>query len=554
MQPPSEQFSVARRALDVEDFIDIVRRHRTWILGPFFLGLVVSVVVAFLWPDTYISSAVIRVVPAQVPERFVPSNVNAELGQLINSMTQQILSRGALTNLIQTYNLYPEDRKRKPMEDVIEAMRRDVRVGGVRSLTRQVGREQSTISAFEVGFSYSDRILAQRLTADLVTRYIDENIRARASQSVLTTQFLRDQWETAKREYETAEQRLSDFRSRNAGRLPEQMSMGLQKLNALEARLAGVNSSVSRAGNDKLLLESQIQTLKSQFAFVATPSEETTAAAGRSERLVRLEQQILNAETIVNALRERYTETHPDVQRAKSELASLQASKTALTAEELTKPEGKPQTVRRISPSSVVEAKNIESMIARTLSMVQIKELEIQELAKDRLDTEREIASVRQQLQASPTSDTEYATLMQERNAARDRYDGLTVKKVQSELATDLENRRQGEMLELLDPASLPQNPAAPNRWIIVAVGTCIGLAVGLSVAGGREVKDTSLKNLKDVRAYTQLTVLASVPLLENDFVVRRRKRMAWLLWSAACFVGILIMSGSIAYYYVRKV
>jgi drug/metabolite transporter (DMT)-like permease len=143
---------------------------------------------------------------------------------------------------------------------------------------------------------------------------------------------------------------------------------------------------------------------------------------------------------------------------------------------------------------------------------------------------------------------------MQERNAARDRYDGLTVKKVQSELATDLENRRQGEMLELLDPASLPQTPFAPNRWIIVAVGTFIGLAVGLSVAGGREVKDTSLKNLKDVRAYTQLTVLASVPLLENDFVVRRRRRMAWLLWSAACFVGILIMSGSIAYYYVRKV
>ena len=554
MQPPSEQFSVARRALDVEDFIDIIRRHKTWILGPLFLGLVVSVVVAFLWPDTYVSSAVIRVVPAQVPERFVPSNVNAELGQLINSMTQQILSRGALTNLIQTYNLYPEDRKRKPMEDVIEGMRKDVRVGGVRSLTRQVGKEQSTISAFEVGFSYSDRILAQRLTADLVTRYIDENIRARASQSVLTTQFLRDQWETAKREYETTEQRLSDFRSRNAGRLPEQMQMNLQKLNALETRLSGVNSSVSRAGNDKLLLESQVQTLKSQFSFVATPSEETTAAAGRSERLVRLEQQILNAETIVNALRERYTETHPDVLRAKSELASLQASKTALTAEEMTKPEAKPQTVRRLSQSNVAEAKNIEASITRTMSMIQIKDLEIQELAKDRVDTEREITNVRQQLQASPTSDTEYATLMQERNAARDRYDGLTVKKVQSELATDLENRRQGEMLELLDPASLPQTPFAPNRWIIVGVGTCIGLAIGLTVAGGREVKDTSLKNLKDVRAYTQLTVLASVPLLENDFVVRRRKRMAWLLWSAACFVGILIMSGSIAYYYVRKV
>ncbi len=554
MQPPNDQLSVSRRALDVEDFIDIVRRHKTWILGPFFLGLVVSVVAAFLWPDTFVSSAVIRVVPAQVPERFVPSNVNAELGQMINSMTQQILSRGTLTNLIQTYNLYPNERKRKPMEDVIEQMQRDVRVGTVRSLTRQVGREMSTISAFEVGFAYSDRILAQRVTADLVTRYIDENIRARASQSVLTTQFLRDQWESAKRDYEASEQKLSDFRARNSGRLPEQVQANLQRLNALETRLATVNGSVSRAGNDKLLLESQFQTLKSQLSYLATPSEETTTAVGRNERLVRLEQQILNGEAVVNALRERYTDTHPDVQRAKSELATLQASKAALITEEQSKPESKPQVVRRISPASMKEGKDVEALLSKTQSQIQIKELEIQDLTRERAETEREISSARQALQSSPVSDTEYATLMQERNAARDRYDGLTVKKGQSELATDLENRRQGEMLELLDSASLPQTPAAPNRWIIIGVGTMIGLAVGMTVAGGRELKDTSLKNLKDVRAYTQLTVLASVPLLENDFVVRRRRRTSWLLWSAACFLGILIMSGSIAYYYIRKV
>jgi polysaccharide chain length determinant protein (PEP-CTERM system associated) len=554
MQPPSEQIAVARRALDVEDFIDIVRRHKTWILGPFFLGLVVSVVVAFLWPDTFVSTAVIRVVPAQVPERFVPSNVNSELGQLINSMTQQILSRGTLTNLINTYNLYPNERKRKPMEDVIEQMRKAVGVSGVRSLTRQVGRESSMISAFEVGFSYSDRLLAQRVTADLVTRYIDENIRARASSSVLTTQFLRDQWETAKREFETSEQKLSDFRSRNSGRLPEQMQMNIQKLNAMENRLANITSSVGRAGNDKLLLESQIQTLRSQLAFAATPSEEMTTLAGRNERLMRLEQQILNAETIVNALRERYTDTHPDVQRAKSELASLQASKAAMVAEEGAKPESKPQVVRRISPSSLKEARDIEGAISRMQSFIQIKDIEIQDLVKERAATEREVSTVRQSLQSSPASDTEYASLVQERNAARDRYDIITVKKGQSELATDLENRRQGEMLELLDSASLPQTPAAPNRWMIIAVGTCIGLAVGMTVSGGREVNDTSLKNLKDVRAYTQLTVLASVPLLENDFVVRRRRRMTWLLWSTACFVGILIMSGSIAYYYIRNV
>jgi hypothetical protein len=62
------------------------------------------------------------------------------------------------------------------------------------------------------------------------------------------------------------------------------------------------------------------------------------------------------------------------------------------------------------------------------------------------------------------------------------------------------------------------------------------------------------LKNLKDVRAYTQLPILGSVPLLENALVIRRRKRLTWLAWSTACLVGIMIMTGSVFYYYATKV
>ncbi|MEO8128031.1 MAG: Wzz/FepE/Etk N-terminal domain-containing protein, partial [Bryobacteraceae bacterium] len=84
--------------MDLEDYIDIIRRHKAWILGPAFCSLVIAVVVAFLWPDTFVSQAVIRVVPPQVPETYVPTNVNMEMSQRINSMAQTILSRGNLTN------------------------------------------------------------------------------------------------------------------------------------------------------------------------------------------------------------------------------------------------------------------------------------------------------------------------------------------------------------------------------------------------------------------------------------------------------------------------
>jgi sorbitol-specific phosphotransferase system component IIBC len=134
------------------------------------------------------------------------------------------------------------------------------------------------------------------------------------------------------------------------------------------------------------------------------------------------------------------------------------------------------------------------------------------------------------------------------------KYDDLNKKRSQSQIAEDLERRQQGETLEVLDPASVPQTPTQPKRPMILGAGTALGLVIGLFLAGAREAKDTSLKNLKDVRAYTQLTILGSVPLLENDLVVRRRKRLTWLAWSTACLVGIVIMTGSAFFYYATKV
>ena len=54
-------------------------------------------------------------------------------------------------------------------------------------------------------------------------------------------------------------------------------------------------------------------------------------------------------------------------------------------------------------------------------------------------------------------------------------------------------------------------------------------------------------------RAYTQMPILGSVPLLENDFVVRRRRRLAWLGWTTACLAAAVIISGSVVYYYVTR-
>jgi uncharacterized membrane protein YgdD (TMEM256/DUF423 family) len=72
-------------------------------------------------------------------------------------------------------------------------------------------------------------------------------------------------------------------------------------------------------------------------------------------------------------------------------------------------------------------------------------------------------------------------------------------------------------------------------------------------LAGAKEMKNTSLKNLKDVRAYTNLAVLSSIPLLENALLVRRKRRLFWLAWSAAIIIGTAVMSGSMFFYYSTR-
>lgn len=545
--------SVPRRPLDMEDYVDILRRQKPWILGPLFAALVISVVVAHLWPDTYVSTAVVRVVPPQVPETFVPSNVNMEMSQRINSMAQQILSRSTLTNIINSYGLYPRDRARLPMEDVVENMRRkDVRISNVISFTTNEGRR--TVPAFQISFAYENRVLAQKVCQDLVSRFINENTRDRTNQSVFTTQFLKDQLELARRDLEVVENKLAEFRVRNAGKLPDQIQQNLQHLNALEQRLNNLNTTIGRINQEKLLTEAQLRIYRDQLKNMQSPVEQVSVAQTKvkSERLAQLERDILQMETTLGALRESYRDTHPDVQRAMAALAVLKRNREALLKEE-EKPTAQPEqpNVKTVvNPMAVREARELEAAVRRLQSAIEAKDLELEEARKAAAQVERDIRDTQVRIRETPLGEKEYLDLLRERDLVRQRVEELNRKKAISAIATDLENRQQGETLELLDPASLPQKPTEPNRAMIVGIGTGIGLLIGLFIAGARELKDTSLKNLKDVRAYTQLNIMGCIPLLENDLVVRRRRRLAWLAWSTACIIGLLVISGSMYYYY----
>lgn len=548
---PVESVSVTRRAMDIEDYIDVMRRHKSWILGPAFASLVAGFVVAFLWPDTYVSTALIRVVPPQVPESLVQTNLNMDMTSHIMAMAQTILSRSNLTTMINTLNLYPKERANMPLDDVVEKMqKKDVSIGEVQN---QEINGHGSVTAFQISFKYYNRLAAQKVTEDLTAKFISENIKDRTNASNSTTQFLSEQFMDAKKQLDDCEQRLSDFRVKNMGRLPDEMQSNLAQLNGMQVQMTTMDQSVGRINQDKLLLENQLSTLKSRYNSLAqAASGDGLSMAQKNEKIVEQDRQIAQLENALAVLRERYKDEHPDVQRTLSLLATAKKQREALVKEEAEKqPEAAP--VRRAVPMTR-DLLDINDMMKRTQAEIAAKDLEMAERKKEIAQLTEAARVLQTRIEGVPVGEKEYDELIRDRNAARQLYDDLNTKLEISKRSTALANRGQAETLELLDPASLPQTPTEPKRPVIIAVAAAIGLAVGLMLAGAREVKNTSLKNLKDVRAYTRMPVLGSIPLLENDLVVRRRRRLSWLAWSTACLIGAVIMSGSVVYYYATKV
>lgn len=546
-----EPISKPRRQLDLEDYGRILRRNKGWIAGPLFAALVISVVVAFLWPDAYISVATIRVAPPQVPESFVPTNTNQDVQGRVNALVQLILDRATLTNIINTHGLYKSKLARMPLDDVIEDMKRnDIQVLPVRQSLNAGQRDTQQYPAFEIRFAYSERFTAQKVTADLVARFLEENVREISQQTVSTTQFLQDQWEESRKKLDELEQRLSVFRAQNMGRLPEEQQNNYQQLTALQAQKLNLNLAMNRVNQERLLYENQLRIDRDQLASLKDPNAPEQAADRSDGKLAEKDHEIAQYEDSLAEARARYKENYPDVQRLASLLAAARIERQAIL-----KNAKQPDNSARPAPSLqfLHEQRELEADVQRTEGLLLAKGVEMEDYRKQSAQLDGTIRNYESRIESTPVGIREYDELIRDRDLAKKDYEDLDRRLNSSEMSTALQNRQQGERLEQLDPPSLPQTPARPKRLLMVSGGTGLGLLLGLCLAGLREMRNGSLRTVKDVTVYWELPVLGSIPLFQESGAVRRRKRLAWLAWSATSLAGLAIMFASVAHYYVTR-
>src|ERR1035437_10006169 len=545
--------SVTRRPPDVEDYIDMLRRYRSWLIGPMFLGLVAAVVVAFIWPDTYVSQAVMRITPQTISDRLVPTIANMQMQQRLQQMQQQILSRDSLSAVIKkpTLDLYRKELARYPMEDVIQDMRNKY----IRLQATEVGRGGAY--AFTISFSYPDRFKAQAVVRELVTMFTDQNIRVQHDNAIITSEFIGDEMKQAKDRMDELEQKVMKFKLENMGRLPEQFQANVAQLNSNQMLVSQANEAISRLQQQKLQIETQIQNNNTNVNYYNSILEEQTTVGGqaqvRNERLNQLNQKIMNLQSDIAALQEQLTANHPTIRRAQASLANLEKQRQEDEKKDLERQRAAPAAGPVIKRSTNQQAfKAVQDLAAsNNVLKTEMQNLNIQmdEKLKQIQALTVTIGNYTAKVEGSPQLEGQYVALTRDLALAKQSYEDMHRKSELSETAKDLEEHRGGENLGVLDPASLPEAPSEPNRPQWAAMGAGMGLMLGIVLAGAKEMKNTSLKNLKDVRAYTNLPVLSSIPLLENALLVRRKRRLLWLAWTTAIILGSIAMSAA-AYYH----
>jgi uncharacterized protein involved in exopolysaccharide biosynthesis len=439
------------------------------------------------------------------------------------------------------------------MDELVDQMRsKDIRIGAVSQPLTQNNNGRPQYPAFQISFAHNNRFTAKKVTENLVARLIAENRRLTTEQTEGTTGFLKDEWQSAKDKLNVKEQELSKFRSEHIGKLPEEQTSNYQQLNAMQVQVLNLNTGMSRVNQEKLMLENQLRIFKDEYSSLKDPNSQEQFMQQRNDKLAEKDKEVTAMEDLLTRLRDHYKDTYPDVQTAIARLAALKKQRDELAKEQADKkPEAAP--VRAANPQFVREARDLDGAIKRIQGQIEAKDLEMQDLQKQSEHLSATIKNYQERIAGNPVGIKEYDELMRDRDLAKRDFEDLDKRYSVSRTSTALERAERGERLDQLDEPTLPETPALPNRPLVIAIGSGLGLVLGLFFAGAREVKDTSLKNLKDVRTYTQLPILGSIPLLENDLVVRRRKRLGWLAWSTACLVGIVIMSSSVVYYYSTK-
>ncbi len=557
-----EEFQDNQKTL--QDYLAVLKRRWLQILLPAVVLFLLAAVVAFMLPATYRSTATILIEEQEIPRDLVRSTITSYAAQQVQVISRRIMTVENVSQIAEKYDLYkPKDGSKLPSTEVVKLFGANMAMDLISAdvIDPRSGRPTEATIAFTLSFKHGNPSTSQKVTNELVTFYLNENLRTRSNKAQSTAQFLTAEADSLNAELVAIEEALATFKQTHEGALPELYQYNLSVVDRTDRELSDISLRLNELKKIRIELAAERAQINPAAPLRLRTGE---VVLDDPERLKVLQSEYRNKSSL-------YKDNHPDLLRLKRELDDLRATvgggldstqlakELALKRNELSvlnsrykagnpaisKAEREVRLLEqdlRAAQASQAPAPSVSDNPAYVYVDTQIKsaDAEIRALGIKRNELQQKIQKFDALILKAPQVEKEYQALLRDYNSAQLKFQEIKAKQREASLAENLEQERKGERFTLVEPPSLPLKPVSPNRPAIVLLGFILAGAVGLGSGLLAEALDPSIKGEKALAAALGNPVLAVVPYLENnaDKQAKRRKLILLLL-------GVLLLGSA---------
>ena len=536
-------FDYDEESRSLKEYLGIFQRRKFQVIVPSLIVLVLVVLVTFLLPAKYLSKATILIEDQEVPREFVTSTITSFAAQQVQVISQRVLTTERISGIAEKYNLYVDSKtgQRPPATLMAEQFRESMVLDLVSAdvIDPRSGRPQEATIAFTLSFEHPDAGMAQRLTNELVTLFLDENLRTRTERAASTGEFLAAEAADLSRELQAIEEQLARFKEDNEGALPELNQFNLGVLDRTNDEISDLETRLTELERRKLDLGAQLVQIEPWQPIVSKDGEVIPSEHGRLKAL-RAEFRQRSAV---------FRPSHPDLQRLSREIAELEAQLgVSESSEEVMRAlreqkealAGLRQRYEASSSEVVTAQRQVDDLEAKLASLANqdgpaalpqpdnpayiLIDTQLQAAVAEGnalLTSRSELIKRREKLEGlvskAPTVEQAYSGLLREYETAQTKYRELRSKQREADVAENMETERKGERFVLVEPPNFPIRPSSPNRPALLVLGVVLAAAAGVGMALLLEAMDGAIHGQRQLVRITGAPPFAVVGYIENS-------------------------------------
>ena len=542
---------------NLEYYLKVLADRKWFFIVPVVILLAVSSVISYTLSPVYRSSATILVETQNIPETFVQSTVTGYIEERLQMISQIVLNRENIMEIINEYDPYPKENMSK--NELVKELREDIKM---EMLTTEGNRRESG-NAFAFTLSYEGKSPRKvyLITNRLATLYMEQNLLLREEKAESTYNYLENQMAGLEEEIAAHEGKIARFKDENLKTLPQFMEVNLGQIDRLEQEISAKRKQIQALVDSKYLLQERLAKIDPHLTVGEEDEDadqlknlrkallsQKAAKSPDHPDVVRLEKQIKalsedqNASELVkektknledkraelSVLTERYSENHPDVKRLRKEISALVDEIEELNREKAA-----------LESAEEVEPKNPEYIGLST----QLEAIQMQ------INSERSVLSELQQkyqniqsrIEQTPEVEQQYSMLQREYSILQAKYNSVQAKLQAAKEAKDLEENRMGEKLRLIDPPATPEEPIKPNRLAILVFGVMVSLGAGAGTCTLAELLNPKVRTIPELAGMTNAPVLAAIPRIRSAKEIRRRRRR-FIIISVLAIIAVVAL------------